>query len=418
MIDVPPYVKEVLDRLEKAGAEAWCVGGCVRDALLGRTAADWDVCTSAPPQQAKAALGDIPTADTGLRHGTVTALTAGGPVEVTTFRREGAYSDHRRPDRVSFTTRLEEDLLRRDFTVNAMAFHPARGLRDPFEGQADLRAGLLRCVGSPARRFQEDALRILRCLRFAAVLGFSIEINTKNALAGFSYLLATVSPQRVQGELSRLLAGPWASRALGAFRPVLGALLPEAGPFFADPSGCCPAGPTGPQSTSYCIGPDFDALPAKAPVRWAALLWQAQPAQAEGLLSRLCFSNRDSRAVMGLLAHRGEPLPLPRQRAQQLLGALGPGAFSDWLALLAWAWPSCLAEVSQARALADSLLAGGACLSLKDLAISGRDLLGLGCPAGPALGQVLAALLGEVQAGCIPNQQGPLLRRAQALLRA
>jgi len=279
---VPPFVAEILEKLEAAGHEAWCVGGCVRDTLLGRVPADWDVCTSALPQETKAALGGMPTAEVGAGYGTVTALTAGGPVEITTYRKEGAYSDHRRPDRVTFSKSIEDDLRRRDFTINAMAGHPGRGLRDPLGGQKDLHMQILRCVGCPARRFDEDALRILRCLRFAAVLGFGIEENTEKALMDLSNLLKTVSPERVQAEMDKLLVGACADKVLHIYADVFRALFPE---------GICA---------------DVSGAPLEPDARWAALL-RGVP-EAEPVLCRLRFPNRRRKAILAHLA--GDPLTL------------------------------------------------------------------------------------------------------------
>ena len=183
MIEIPKYVKTVLEMLEEAGYEAWCVGGCVRDGLLGRIPGDWDVTTSAMPEETMAVFGGR-TVPTGLQHGTVTVRADHKSVEVTTYRVDGAYHDHRRPDSVSFTHSLEEDLRRRDFTINAMAINLKGELRDPFGGQRDLKAGVLRCVGDPDQRFCEDALRILRGIRFAAVLGFDIDSETAVAQLG------------------------------------------------------------------------------------------------------------------------------------------------------------------------------------------------------------------------------------------
>lgn len=281
---VPPHVEDVLGRLEAAGHEAWCVGGCVRDTLLGRAPADWDVCTSALPQETKAALGPVPTAEIGAGYGTVTALTAGGPVEITTYRREGPYSDHRRPDSVTFSRSLADDLQRRDFTINAMAAHPRRGLRDPFGGRGDLHRQVLRCVGSPARRFGEDALRILRCLRFGAVLGFSIEEATEKALFACAPLLETVSAQRVLAEMDKLLEGEWGEGILKTYADIFCILFPE----------------------KICA--DISHTPPQADARWAALLKGVPEPQA--LLSRLCFPNRRRRAVLAHLA--GDPLTLDR----------------------------------------------------------------------------------------------------------
>lgn len=287
---LPPYVGEVLEKLEGAGFEAWCVGGCVRDLLLGRAPADWDVCASSTPEETKAALA-MPTAEVGLRHGTVTALTAAGPVEVTTYRKEGAYSDHRRPDRVEVSRRLEDDLVRRDFTINAMAWHPRRGLRDMFGGQGDLRKGLLRCVGEPGRRFEEDALRILRCLRFRAVLGFAIEENTEKALVGLVGLLREVSAERVQAELGKLLLGAYAEDTLRVYADVFKTVLPEI--LYADIS--LP-----------------DAVDSTA--RWAGLLRGLTQAEAGEVLARLRFSKRCRGAVLRRLA--GDPLPLNQLAVQ------------------------------------------------------------------------------------------------------
>lgn len=290
MFSLPPYAGEVLEKLEAAGFEAWCVGGCVRDALLGRTPADWDICTSALPEETKKALEDIPQAETGLQHGTVTALTRGGPVEITTFRREGTYSDHRRPDKVEFTACLEEDLLRRDFTINAMAWHPQKGLRDCFGGREDLRAGLLRCVGEPSRRFQEDALRILRCLRFGSVLGFAIEENTEKALLALARLLEGISGERVQAEMDKLLAGAWAEKILHEYAEVFRVLFPE-------------------------ISCGDVKLPSEGGAAgWAALLHGLPAAQAEGLLRRLRFPNRTQKEIMQIWA--GNPLPISQLAVQ------------------------------------------------------------------------------------------------------
>lgn len=390
-MEVPPYVRQVLEKLEDAGFEAWCVGGCVRDVLLGRTPADWDVCSAARPAQAKAALG-MPVVETGIRHGTITALTEGGPVEVTTFRREGVYSDHRRPDQVFFTQSLEEDLLRRDFTINAMAYHPGRGLRDPFGGQEDLAARELRCVGDPFRRFGEDALRVLRCLRFAAVLGFRMEPNTEKALAFSAGLLPTVSAERTQAELCRLLVGPWAGQVLGHYLHIFRVILPEL-------------------DKNVQMG-FLHILPAVPSVRWAALLWQIPREDANRVLERLRFPNREKEKISHLLAFRAEALPISRQRVQELLGKLGVKQLFFLLDLLACTRPAFQqGEVSQARALAKELLAQGACLSIRDLAVNGKDLLAMGFPAGPGIGQALAALLAAVQAGDVPNRREPLLKQ-------
>ena len=226
MAKIPEFVKNLLWTLESAGHQAWCVGGCVRDLRLGREPADWDVTTSALPEETMAVFGGraVPT---GAKHGTVTVRTEGQPVEVTTFRKDGAYRDHRRPETVTFTDSLEEDLRRRDFTVNAMALDLRETFRDPFGGLADLERGLLRCVGEPDRRFGEDALRILRGLRFSACLGFTLETETAASIRKNRELLRDIASERIWTELSRLLTGRWAAEVLRAYPEVVGVFWPE-----------------------------------------------------------------------------------------------------------------------------------------------------------------------------------------------
>ena len=228
---LPDCVRLALDRLEAAGYSAYLVGGCVRDTLMGRRPHDFDLCTSATPEQVKAALPGERFLDTGLRHGTVTLLPAdGGPIEITTYRVEGGYSDSRHPDGVRFVQDIRFDLSRRDFTVNAMAYSPARGLVDPFGGQRDLKKGLLRCVGVPAKRLDEDALRILRGLRLAAQTGFDIEHDTAEAMRRKSHTLLHLTPERVFSELNRLLLARYVGRVLRQAYDVLSVVLPELEP--------------------------------------------------------------------------------------------------------------------------------------------------------------------------------------------
>ncbi len=229
---VPAPVTDVLARLDKAGHAAFVVGGCLRDSLLGRTPGDWDITTAARPEQVRRALEGIPVLDTGLQHGTVTALAGDMRLEITTFRTEGPYSDHRRPDRVFFAHTVEQDLSRRDFTVNAMAWSPRRGLVDPFGGQRDLAAGLIRAVGCPARRFGEDALRILRGLRFAARLGFAVEEETAKAMTDCRHLLEMIARERVREELLPILCAPGGVEILRRYRDIFAVVLPELTPMF------------------------------------------------------------------------------------------------------------------------------------------------------------------------------------------
>ena len=220
-MQMPENVRALLLRLQESGYEAYAVGGCVRDSLMGTEPADWDICTSALPEETKACFDGFRVIETGLKHGTVTVLYGGEPFEITTFRHDGDYVNHRAPEQVSFVRSLREDLKRRDFTINAMAAGLDGGIRDPFGGQADLENGLIRCVGDADRRFQEDALRILRAMRFASRLGFQVEEETEAAMERNRKLLLEISGERIYKELSGILMGQNAPQVLERYREIV-----------------------------------------------------------------------------------------------------------------------------------------------------------------------------------------------------
>lgn len=232
MLALPSQVHTALDSLEAAGWEAYVVGGAVRDALRGRPAGDWDITTNAEPAQVERVFAGERLIETGLKHGTVTALLDGLPLEITTYRVDGDYTDHRRPDTVHFTRSLREDLLRRDFTMNALAYNPRMGLVDICGGAEDIAHGIVRCVGEPDRRFQEDGLRLLRALRFASVLGFQIAQETAAAIHRSRALLQYLAAERVQSEFTKLLCGQNVGAVLREFADVLAVLIPELQPMF------------------------------------------------------------------------------------------------------------------------------------------------------------------------------------------
>lgn len=441
-ITPPPYALLVLEQLERAGFEAWFVGGCVRDSLLGRVPGDWDVATSARPNQVQACFTGFSTADVGARHGTILVVAQGRPVEVTTYRQDGSYSDSRHPDQVTFSPRLEDDLARRDFTINAMAWHPRRGLRDCFGGQQDLAARQLRCVGDPDRRLSEDALRVLRCLRFAAVLGFSIHPATARALWGHKGLLPGVSKERVREELTKLLCGEAAPQVLreysGIFFPLLPELLPTCGCTQETPYHCYTVW----EHTLHALA----HAPREGALRWAALLHDCgKPAAkffspdgvahfyghaahsqrlAQQLLTRLRFSNRERERICSLVGAHSQALPLSEKRVKKLMGRYGAEWFFQLLDLMAadnsgkqpGLCPPRLAQIEEARALAASILEQGACLTLRGLAVKGDDLLSLGFAPGPALGDALRSLLDQVISGQLPNERDALLGAAKKRL--
>lgn len=381
----PPQVGEILSRLEDAGWESWVVGGCVRDVLLGRPVHDWDICTAATPQQVTELFSDCRVLPTGVEHGTVTLLYGGQSYEITMFRRESAY-DGRRPGRVEPAGDIREDLSRRDFSMNAMAFHPQRGLLDCFGGQEDLEQKLIRAVGRAEARFSEDALRILRALRFAACYGLELEEQTAAAAFACAGGLAQLSGERVWQELSRLLDGPFAGAVLAQYGKILQGLG---------------AGWTGYELP--CGAARLEGFaPEKGGSLWgrlALVLWE-RPALLETLRCPRVGKERLRRIWQQAAA-------IPKGEGRELLAWLA--AFpkkdraKDCAAALYLAGQEALQEPCEA------LLHSGIPLEVGDLAISGKELLTLGLEAGPQLGQTLHRLLTAVWQGEAANEREALL---------
>ena len=436
-LTLDPGAAALLDALHTAGYAAYAVGGCVRDSLLGRTAHDWDLCTSALPQQVMELFGTEQCIPTGLQHGTVTIKYGGQLYETTTFRTEGSYTDGRHPDEVQFVPDVREDLARRDFTINAMAYNEAEGLVDPFGGQADLQNGLLRAVGEPQQRFTEDALRILRLYRFAARFGFALDAATARAARQLAPHLDCISAERIQEELAKLLAAPQPGAYLEP--AVLAVVLPELTP-----------------ESLTAAKPVVDACPAgeeNLPVRWAALLGALGEADTRRVLKRLRCSNacieetavlvRETaeQGVCGsfLLGHEsGHSIArptacgsrVPPQRTvlgetpahagevaiRQLLGRYGLCTVERLCALCAALQPQNAPACALAAQRARQLEADGVCCRVSQLAVNGRDLMAAGIPAGPALRRVLEALLDGVIRAEYPNEKPVLLAAAQKII--
>ena len=436
-LTLDPGAAALLDALHTAGYAAYAVGGCVRDSLLGRTAHDWDLCTSALPQQVMELFGTEQCIPTGLQHGTVTIKYGGQLYETTTFRTEGSYTDGRHPDEVQFVPDVREDLARRDFTINAMAYNEAEGLVDPFGGQADLQNGLLRAVGEPQQRFTEDALRILRLYRFAARFGFALDAATARAARQLAPHLDCISAERIQEELAKLLAAPQPGAYLEP--AVLAVVLPELTP-----------------ESLTAAKPVVDACPAgeeNLPVRWAALLGALGEADTRRVLKRLRCSNacieetavlvRETaeQGVCGsfLLGHEsGHSIArptacgsrVPPQRTvlgetpahagevaiRQLLGRYGLCTVKRLCALCAALHPQAAPACALAAQRARQLEANGVCCRVSQLAVNGRDLMAAGIPAGPALRRVLETLLDGVIRAEYPNEKPVLLAAAQKII--
>ena len=428
---MPENVREILERLERAGYEAWCVGGAVRDALLGLEPGDWDVASSAPPE-AVLELFAPDALPTGLQHGTVT-VGGGRGVEVTTFRRDGEYLDNRHPDHVEFTRSLTEDLSRRDFTVNAIAVNLRGELADPFGGRTDLERHILRAVGQPEKRFREDALRILRGLRFAARLGFSIEPGTAAAIRRCAPLLENIAPERIRTELTGMLCGEHVLEVLLAYPEVLGVVLPEILPCVGFDQ----------HSVYHCYDVWEHTAHAVAAVkpqpvlRYAMLLhdigkpetfsldeegrghfyghWRRSVPLARAALERLRVDNRSKETILTLVERHDCELTLSERSVRRNLARYGEETLrlllevkrADNLAQ-AEAYRDRQALIRQWEDLLELVRAQGACFSLKQLEVKGGDLTALGLH-GPAVGRALNELLELVIDEKLPNERGMLL---------
>ena len=425
---IPNSVLELIHQLEEAGFETWVVGGCVRDHLMGNVPNDYDCCTAAEPEQMQALFADRQLVLAGLKHGTVGVVTEAGVVEITTFRTEGGYLDSRHPDWVKFVRDVKEDLARRDFTVNAMAYSPRRGLCDPFGGQADLKNGLLRAVGDPVLRFREDALRILRGLRFAARFGFQIEEATRTAMHTEIAGLDTLARERVLTELEGFLLAATARDILDGAE-LLCRIIPELAPQL----GFDQKNPHHEHDIFTHTAMVVERAPKEPILRMAALLHDLGKVDtffldekgvghfyghaglgakmAEDILRRPKCSNALRDEVTWLIAHHMDRFPCEEKSARRCLskhglprmerltrlqmadfgGKVDDGDLDEWLRLLR--------EVD----------AREGALTLKTLAVKGQDLIGLGIAPGKQVGELLNRLLSMVLAGELPNEREALL---------
>ena len=433
--DIPAGARHILQTLNGAGFEAYLVGGCVRDLLRGVEPHDWDICTSALPEETEGCFAGQRIIETGLKHGTVTVLVKGEPYEITTYRTEGPYSDSRRPDYVRFVPELTEDLARRDFTMNSIAMDLDGNLRDPFGGADDIKAGLIRCVGKPDQRFQEDGLRVMRALRFAAVFGYEIEKCTARAVHENRAMLDRVAAERINAELRKLLVGQSIGDILRQYPDVFCQFWPQLGPLVTleqhNPWHCW----GGWEHTIRAV----EAAPADVTLRLAMLLhdigkpackstdeqgidhFYGHPAvsaqMANEMLRALKFDNKTRERVV-LLVERHDAQPPPRSQViRRWLNRLGPEAFfqllevkrADSMGQDPEKVRDRLAELDEIRAKAEQILAEKQCLTLKDLAVDGRDVIAAGIEPGPEVGRVLNGLLERVLNGEIPNERKTLL---------
>ena len=440
-MDMPKNVDTAINLLQSAGFEAYAVGGCVRDSLLGKTPNDWDITTSAKPEDMKSVFADFHCIDTGIKHGTVTVVIDGEPLEITTFRLDGEYEDNRHPKSVTFTSNLGADLGRRDFTVNAMAYSKKTGTVDLFGGQNDLKNKIIRCVGDPDRRFNEDALRILRALRFASALDFEIEEKTAQSLLKNRALLGNISEERISKELLKLVCGKGAKRILTDFAPVLFEILPELQPMYKNshdnPHHCYDIY----EHTLIAV----ESIDPEPTLRFAMLLHDCgkpavkkfdengvahfyghQRISAEisaQILARLKVSNKFRDEILFLVSnHDRWELYENTEKMPRYLSKFGLDGVLNLLKVMradvlaqSPEYRYRLDQIADAEETAKNLAAQKPCLSLSELQINGRTLMDIGIPQGRQLGAVLAQLLDEVIDGVTKNTQEALTTRAREI---
>lgn len=433
-IPIPEDVEWIIDTLEKAGYEAYAVGGCIRDTLLGRKPGDWDITTSALPDQVKKLFHR--TVDTGLIHGTVTVLMRGTGYEVTTFRIDGEYEDARHPKEVIFTSKLAEDLMRRDFTINAMAYNHRTGIVDLFCGKEDLEKGIIRCVGDAMKRFEEDALRIMRAVRFSAQLGFCIEKETKEAASKLVKNLERVSMERIQVELVKLLVSdhPEKMRELYSMG-ITHVILPEFDRVMEleqnNPYHCYTVG----EHTIHML----KEIRSEKVLRLTALFHDLGKAEchtkdekgedhfyghaeagalmARKILRRLKFDNETIRKSENLILHHAYHLRREKTIIRKAMNRVGKEAFSDLLEVMEadtrakskFTRQERLEDIYAIRDMYDEIMENQECVAISDLAINGQDLIGLGMKPGKAMGMVLGKILEYVMEHPHENEKERLI---------
>ena len=439
-ITLPENVKFIIDKLEAAGFEAYAVGGCVRDSILGRTPNDWDITTSAKPLETKALFKK--TFDTGIKHGTISVLLGKEIYEVTTYRIDGEYEDSRHPKEVTFTSDLKEDLLRRDFTINAMAYNPTTGLVDMYGGEEDLKNHIIRCVGNPHDRFTEDALRIMRAVRFAAQLNYDIEDNTKEAIKELAGTLSKISAERIQTELVKLVTSDHPEFLKLAWElGITEVILPEFDRAMASEQNN--------PNHSYSVGEHtlivMQSLPADKVMRLAGLFhdigkmdtkttdekgvdhFYGHPEVgakiAANVFNRLKFDNDTKTKVCKLVESHDWFIGAVPSHIRRYINRIGEEFFpmifdfnkADIMAQSFYNREEKLEDLEALRAAYLKVKEAGDCVNIKDLAISGSDVIKAGVPAGPNVGRILKALLEEVLDDPSKNTGEYLLSRIDSL---
>ena len=439
IINIPVDVEKIISRLEKNGFEAYAVGGCVRDSLMGKVPSDWDICTSARPEQVRACFEGYPILEIGMKHGTVILRMNDQSYEVTTYRKDGEYLDSRRPESVQFVTSLQEDLARRDFTINAMAYNSAVGLIDCYHGCEDLRNGIIRCVGNADKRLAEDALRIIRALRFASVLDFSIETETAKGLNKNKKLLNHISKERIHEELCKLLCGRSIKEVLQTYSDIMAVIIPELIPMIGfeqnNPHHRYDVWQHTLTALEHCeedlitrtavllhdVGKPGCYTDGKDGVGHFYGHGEFGARMAEEILKDLKFDNRTVSAVCQLIKYHDADIHESNEFIKKWLHKIGEVQlkrllqvkYADVMGQSDYLREHKLKKLEALNRIMNQVLEEKQCFSLKELKISGKDLIKLGVDDGRKIGQILENLLDQVMEDRIENKRDILLSAAK-----
>lgn len=440
IIQLPAKIQYVIDKFYEAGYEAFAVGGCVRDALLGKKPHDWDITTNASPDEIKAVFADFKIRDTGIKYGTVTLIYEGEAIEITAYRKEGGYTDSRHPEIITYVPSLTEDLKRRDFTINAMAYNDRMGLVDNHGGTADVEQGIIRTVGNSRERLEDDALRILRGLRFAVTLGFDIDSETSKQMHQCKEGLRKVSVERIKAELHKIMLSPNPSRVLTKFHDIFEVFMPE----FTAIIGMEQNNPYHCHDVFYHTMTALDNTPSDKVVRYSVLFhdlgkgftkttdkngidhFHGHPAvseeKARDIMKRMKFSRKTREKVALLVKYHDARIPCDVYHIKKWLNRYDREFFQNLLLVKRAdicgqnpAYLNRLDKLPEYEKLLNEITAGKQCVSRKSLAINGNDLIDLGFRTDKKLGRILDKLLEEVMKSEIPNEKTALLQEAQRL---
>jgi len=420
IIKISNEVQYIIETLQKSGYEAYIVGGCVRDRILGKEPKDWDICTPALPEQTMKCFAEYHIIETGLQHGTVTLMLNHIPFEITTYRIDGQYSDNRRPDKVEFVSSLKADLSRRDFTINAMAYNSNKGIVDFFGGMDDLNTGIIRCVGDAGQRFREDALRIMRALRFASVLSFSIDEDTSKAMLDNKNLLKNIAVERIASEINRMITGNGVSNILLKYWPVITEIIPEIAPMNGFE-----------QNNSYHCHDvlhhslfSIDHAPKNIVIRLAMLFHpQVSSDMAKAILLRLKYDNDTIKDVTELVFYHDANIQPDIKHVKRWLNKIGEEKLrqlievkkADAMAQSVYYQKEKLGTLDKISDVLNEIIEQQQCFSLKDLAVNGKDLLAVGFEEGVEIGAALNRLIEMVIDEQVENDKHELLRIAEKL---